>query len=266
MMAEGPFTKTITFFTAVVVILSYLTLAAAAHLPPFKSLSKETSESGPLVPSTKPAPPLETKRPTQQLSTPADPNFGLLTGTQLKAVLMPASYFPSGFKLSPGSANDTGASYIAPSTSKPSCTSLLGESWELVTGILGVSWAQNLYTDPKTSSSLSQEIDVFPGNVAEEVMTRLGSVSATCPSVTATNPKANVTIIENSGPDLGNASFAITETSSSWTSGSTLIAVRVGTAVVTVYSSQGTTDNGSAAAIMLMKQIVTSLEAELLQN
>ena len=59
---------------------------------------------------------------------PATPDAGLLTGTQLKGLLEPRSYFPRGYARDPAGTRDTGSGYQEPtatSVAKPKC-GLLG--------------------------------------------------------------------------------------------------------------------------------------------
>jgi hypothetical protein len=58
---------------------------------------------------------------------------------------------------------------------------------------------------------------------------------------------------------LGDAAYTVTLTDSAWTNGTTLIAARVGTNVVTVMSTDGH-DNGAATAKKLTQQIVGALQ------
>lgn len=192
---------------------------------------------------------------------PANPDAGLLTGTKLKAALAPASYFASGFALDSQNSRDTGTTYEAPSqspTSNPDCTRLGGTSWTDLTGYSGVSFAQNDYVDSSTSAELAQEIDVYQGTTATDVLTALGKLATVCPTYTDAQTSSKVTVSEKPTTGLGSGAYTITLTDSAWQSGTTLIAARVGTAVVTVLSTDGS-DNGAAAATKLTQQVVNSL-------
>ncbi|MFF1547996.1 hypothetical protein [Streptomyces sp. NPDC058291] len=191
-----------------------------------------------------------------------DPNEGLLTGTQLKKALAPASYFAAGFAVDPESTRDTGDTYRAPATrsaAKPDCTRFGSTGWIDLSGIEGVSFAQDSYVGKNTSSELDQEVDVYRGTTSTDVMTALTKVVEACPSYPDADTKSKVRITGAATPGLGDDAYTITLTDDAWESGSTLIAVRVGTAVVSVLSTDGA-DNGAASAKKLAEQVVSSLK------
>ncbi|WP_333738884.1 hypothetical protein [Streptomyces sp. IBSBF 2806] len=192
-----------------------------------------------------------------------DPDAGLLTGTQLKKALAPASYFPAGFAADRSLARDTGDTYQAPATknaAKPHCADLAATSWIGLTGVEGVSFAQNSYIDKDTSAELDQEIDVYRGTTAADVLKDLANVVAACPSYTDSDTQSKVTVTGASTAGLGDAAYTITLTDDAWESGTTLIASRAGTAVVSVLSTDGA-DNGAASAKKLAKQVVASVKS-----
>ncbi|WP_328555120.1 MULTISPECIES: hypothetical protein [unclassified Streptomyces] len=195
---------------------------------------------------------------------PKDPNAGLLTGAQLKKALAPASFFAAGFAVDPKGARDSGTTYIAPSSSpaaKPDCVLLGGTGWISITGDTGVSFAQNDYVSKNTSEDIAQEIDTYRGTTAETVLANLKKAVASCATYpdSDTHTKVKVTGADTSG--LGDAAYTITLTDSAWQNGSTLIAVRSGTDLVTVMSTDGK-DNGAATGKKLADRIVTSLKGE----
>ncbi|MDX3310496.1 hypothetical protein ACWGH3_02285 [Streptomyces sp. NPDC054884] len=193
----------------------------------------------------------------------ADPNAGLLTGTQLKKALAPASYFPAGFAADASLARDTGDTYQAPATknaAKPRCADLAATSWISLTGIEGVSFAQNSYINQNTSSELDQEIDVYRGTTGADVLKGLADVVAACPSYTDSDTHSKVKVTGAATAGLGDEAYTITLTSSAWETGTTLIASRTGTAVVSVLSTEGA-DNGAASAKKLTEHVLASLKA-----
>ncbi|MFE2850279.1 hypothetical protein ACFXJO_04000 [Streptomyces lavendulae] len=190
------------------------------------------------------------------------PNKGLLTGRQLKALLAPASFFASGFTADPELARDTGDTYQLPATADvptPDCTKLGGTSWTEITGITGVSFAQDAYVNKDSSEEFAQEIDVYRDTTATTVLDALGKVSMACPGYTDGATHAKVTVAEKPLAGVGDGAWVITETSSAWQGGTTLVAARVGTSVVTVLVSSST-DNGAAGGTKLAKQLVASLK------
>ncbi|MFE8990721.1 hypothetical protein ACFYMI_23370 [Streptomyces collinus] len=194
---------------------------------------------------------------------PKDPNAGLLTGTQLKKALAPASYFPAGFAADPSAARDTGDTYQAPATknaAKPHCAGLGATSWISLTGVEGVSFAQDSRIDKNTSAELDQEIDVYRGTTAADVMKDVAKVVAACPSYTDSDTHSTVKVTGTSTAGLGDEAYTITLTDSAWESGTTLIAARAGTAVVSVLSTDGS-DNGAASAKKLAQQVLASVKS-----
>jgi hypothetical protein len=186
---------------------------------------------------------------------------GLLTGTQLKELLEPASYFTSGFKRDRAGTRDTGPSYQLPRTAhvrKPRCRLLGGTSWTSITGIGGVSFAQDDYVDKASSAVIAQEIDVYRGTTAQTVMRKLGTISSACPSYADAQTGTRASVREHASPRLGEGGYVITVTDPAWSNGTTLVAARVGTAVVTVLSTDGA-DNGHASAMRLTAHLVAAL-------
>jgi hypothetical protein len=192
---------------------------------------------------------------------PASPDANLLTGTQLKGLLEPDSSFPPGFTSDPSGSRDTGSSYELPSTTqvrKPKCRMLGGTAWISITGINGVSFAQDAYIDKASSAEIAQEIDVYRGTTSQAVLRKVAAISAACPWYTDAQTGSRATIREQARPKLGDGGYVITVTDPAWRSGTTLVAARVGTAVVTVLSTTGA-DNGRASAMKLAAALVAEL-------
>ncbi|MDF3301627.1 hypothetical protein [Streptomyces tropicalis] len=192
-----------------------------------------------------------------------DPNAGLSTGTQLKKALAPASFFASGFAVDPNGERDSGDTYTPPSTApaaKPDCTKLGGTAWIAVTGVTGVSFAQNDYVSKNTSEDIGQEIDAYRGTTAAQVLKDVATTAKACSGFTDSQTHSKVKVAAVSTPGLGDDAWTVTLTDSAWQNGSTLIAARVGTNVVSVMSTDGH-DNGAATAKKLTQRIVASLNA-----
>jgi hypothetical protein len=172
-------------------------------------------------------------------SAAAAPNAGLLKGTQLKALLAPVSWFPSGFTADPTGSVNTGDTYQEPSptTGPPDCTKLDGTAWVDLSGVGSVSFAQNDFIDQSTSEQYAQEIDVYQGTSAQEAMAGLRKLAGTCPTFHDAQTSSTVTVKLMNGPALGDDALTFTLDSPMWGGGLTLEAVRVGTAVATVLYS-----------------------------
>ncbi|GEC08632.1 hypothetical protein SSP24_62870 [Streptomyces spinoverrucosus] len=228
-----------------------VTLLAAAALPLALAACSSSESSTGTSATTAPA-------------KPQDPNAGLLTGIQLKQALAPASYFPSGFAADPSVARDTGDTYQAPATKNagtPRCADLGATSWISLTGVEGVSFAQNSYVNKDTSAELAQEIDVYRGTTGADVMKDVTKVVAACPSYPDSDTHSTVKVTGAPTAGLGDEAYTITLTDSAWETGTTLIAARTGTAVVSVLSTDGA-DNGAASAKKLAEHVVTALKGK----
>ncbi|MFD8816778.1 hypothetical protein ACFV23_36160 [Streptomyces sp. NPDC059627] len=190
-----------------------------------------------------------------------DPNSGLLTGTQLKKALAPASAFPSGLTLESDGSADSGGRFLSPATrkaGKPDCTRLETTSWIQVSGYKGgVSFAQNGYADK--TEEVDQEIDAFQGTTAADVMKALRTVAAECATYTDTDAHAKVKLTGSATAGLGDEAYTMTLTSGYWENGTTLIAARSGASVVTVLSTAGG-DNGAASAKKVTTTILSALK------
>ncbi|OIK27313.1 hypothetical protein [Streptomyces malaysiense] len=189
---------------------------------------------------------------------PKAPSAKLLTGTQLKKALAPASFFPAGLSLTSQSSVDTGTTYQSQdvkSLGKPDCTSLEGTAWISMTNITGVSFAQNGYS--AEHSEMDQEIDVFRGTTAATVMKRLRTIGAMCATFNDVREHAAFKVSSRTITGLGDDAYAMTESSNVYENGATLIAVRKGTAVITVLSNH---DNGAVSGKKLAEHILASLE------
>ena len=192
----------------------------------------------------------------------ANPDAGLLTGAQLKGLLEPRAYFPHGYVRDPAGTRDTGPGYQQPGAAevaKPRCRLLGATSWTSITGLSGVSFAENDYIDKASSSELAQEIDVYRGTASRAVMRKLGAVATACPWYTDPQTGSRATVSEEASPRFAEGGYVITVTDPAWRSGTTLVAARSGTAVVTVLSTDGA-DNGHASAMRLASQLVSVLQ------
>jgi hypothetical protein len=190
---------------------------------------------------------------------PVSPNAGLLTGTQLKALLAPALWFPRGFTLDPQGSVDTGIYYQPVSPPGPlECSRLSGTAWVELGNGGAVSFAQNDYIDQNTGQ-YGQEIDVYQGTTAEQVMANLRKVAARCQSFRDSQTSSTVTVKLMKGPQLGDDALTIGLQDPAWEGDETDEAVRVGTAVVTVFFSAAS-GTSQAQATKLAADLTASLK------
>ncbi|MEU3840927.1 hypothetical protein AB0E88_12950 [Streptomyces sp. NPDC028635] len=191
-----------------------------------------------------------------------DPNAGLLTGARLKQALAPASVFPAGLAPVADGAADSGKDFLAPSsrsTARTDCTKLENTTWLDVTGYKGgVSFAQDDYANQDRSEEMTQEVDAFQGTTAQAVMERIRGVAAECATFTDSTQHVKVRVRAKSADGLGDEGYTLTLTSPTWETGTTLVAARVGSSVITVMSTAGS-HNGAASAEKLAKHLVESV-------
>jgi hypothetical protein len=220
------------------------TLAVAA-LPLLATACSAASPAG------SPAPPAS--------SAAASPDAGVLTGAQLKARLAPASWFPPGFKSDPSVTRDTGSGYqsAAPPATKD-CTRLNGSAWIDLSHVSPASFAQGFYADSGVSETYAQEIDGYPGTSASQAMAGLRKLATTCPSFADPQTSSTVTVHLEPGPKLGDDALTFELADPHWAAGTALVAVRVGTSVVTVLYAGGH-GTGVSQATSLAAAITASL-------
>ncbi|GII31101.1 hypothetical protein [Planotetraspora mira] len=190
----------------------------------------------------------------------------VLTGTELNAMLLAADAMPKGFKLNSDGARNSGDILTEDSTStvprSKVCGILLQTAWIRASGIEGAGFAQNDYTGPGQSGQFAQEIDTFHGDNAKKVMSALRKAFGSCASFTdkSDGMTAKVKIVRTAVPGMGDEAIKAVETSPAWQGGTTLVAARVGNAVVTtLYNSSGK-DKG-AAGVKMTKAIVEGVES-----
>lgn len=201
------------------------------------------------------------RSPSAASATPAAP--ALLTGKQLTDLLAPASFFDPALAIDPSATQDTGTTYqepVAKRPARPDCSRLDTNSWIGITGVSGVSFSQQDRVDNKAVTEVSQEIDVFKGGTASDVFRTLSGITSACPSFMDSDTRSKVTITEKSLPGVGDEACVITLDSPAWQSGTTLVASRVGTAVVTVLSSDHSKGNGTGTAEKVARHIADGLK------
>lgn len=218
---------------------------AAAALPLILTACSTSSSTG----STTSSQPTTTT--TAAAPSPTDPDAGLFTGTQLKSMLAPASFFPSSFSSDPSGSVNTGDTFQAATPpGKLACARMDTTGWVDLSDIGSVSFAQSDFIDKSISEEYAQEIDEYQGAGAKKVMAALRKLATRCRTFSDKQTSSTVTVKLGKGPSLGDDSMSFTLTSPRWQGGTTLEAIRIGTAVVTVLYS-AVNGNGAAQADVL---------------
>jgi hypothetical protein len=201
---------------------------------------------------------------TSAVAPAADPDASLRnlpTGTQLKAVLAPKSFFPAGFAQDASVTADSQDAYQAkppPVPTQPDCTLLSGTGWFTITGIGAASFAQTAYVDKATSAEQDQEVFAYAGNGAATQLAKVSTLATLCPSYTDAATHSKVKVSEHAATGVGQGAYTITLTDPEWKTGSTLEAVRVGNEDLFVYSTSGPS-NGATDATKLSKYLAGKL-------
>lgn len=190
----------------------------------------------------------------------------LPTGTQLKGLLAPKSFFAAGYApLAVGTADshDAFGTQTTPAPPKPDCALLGGTGWFTITGLNpgrdSVSFAQAAYLDSATNTEQDQQVFAYSGNGAETQLDAVGKLAKLCPSYTDPGTHSKVKVTERATSGLGDGGYAITLTDPDWKTGSTLEAVRVGNEDAFVYSTSGP-HNGASDATRLSGYLVRQLK------
>ncbi|GAA4881451.1 hypothetical protein [Kitasatospora terrestris] len=196
---------------------------------------------------------------------PAAGTDGLPNGDKLNAMLLQAAALPPTLRLDATGTKSTGNGFnppLAPSAvpASEACTMLGGTAWIRVAGIEGASFAQNDYMDD-SQNMFAQELNAFRGGDAQKAMAGLKQAVTGCHSFTEeqNGQKFAVTAALKDLPGVGDEAFQATLTSPDWTGGTTLVAARVGSVVVTtLYNDQKST---GAAGVDLTKALVKNVAA-----
>ncbi|MGW2252188.1 hypothetical protein ACWCXH_18590 [Kitasatospora sp. NPDC001660] len=191
---------------------------------------------------------------------PAAGTDALPNGNKLNAVLLPATALPQKLKLDPSGTKSTGNGFnppVSPSAvpASKACNMLNGTGWINAAGITAASFAQNNYTDD-SQDMFAQELDAYRGNDAQTVMANLKKALTACHTYTVVQNGQNytATVTLQSLPGVGDEALQAVITSPDWTGGSTLVAARVGSVVVTTYDNDQS--NTGTAGVALTKALV----------
>lgn len=141
------------------------------------------------------------------------------------------------------------------------CDVLTQTAWIRASGISAADFAEAGYASPDRTASISEEIDAFKGDDAQQAMTELWDTFGRCAVFTEPfGGKAVKTTLTRSvlGGQWGG--IEAVELSPSLEGGLTVVAVHVGYAIVTVLDSSTGSDDGSAA-VSMADRIATRLSA-----
>ncbi|WP_457029654.1 hypothetical protein [Kitasatospora sp. P5_F3] len=196
---------------------------------------------------------------------PAAGTDGLPNGTKLNAMLLPAGALPQQLRLDPSGSRNTADGFnppLSPSAvpAEKACDMLNGSDWVGVAGISSASFAQNDYMDD-SQDMFAQELEAYRGKDAQTVMASLKQVLTACHTFTweQNGQKFPVTVTLKSLPGVGDEAFQAVLTSPDWTGGSTAVAARIGSVVVTTFYNDQKSTGG--AGVELTKALVKNVTA-----
>ncbi|MEU4848062.1 hypothetical protein [Streptomyces gilvosporeus] len=192
------------------------------------------------------------------------PNAGLLNGTRLKALLLPAAVLPKGYHVDPHTSRTTGTAFQPPASSKAvdlagACPKLEASAWVETSGVPSASFAQTDFMNA-SQEEFNEEIDSYRGSDAQTVMTRLDKVLTHCAHFkdTSNGTTAAVTIKTTEVPKVGDQTLKAVLSAPEWEGGTTLVATRVGKTVITTFYNVQSSDMG-AAGLGLTEKIATQV-------
>jgi len=188
------------------------------------------------------------------------------SGSQLAGILLPASSMPSGFKLDPSSTRDTGSGLpsdtAAPVPASQACQDLTETAYIRAGGITTADFAQSNYLNADQTEEVAEEIDVFTGTDAQKVMTTLWQEFGKCASFSYKSSGTTVsnTLKRSQLSGEGDDAIKAVIVSPAFGGGETLVAIRVGSQIITTLDSSSGSDLGSSA-VGYAEQMVQRLQA-----
>jgi hypothetical protein len=192
-----------------------------------------------------------------------------LSGLQLAGLLLSRSAMPAGYSLLPlqGATQNSGKKAAprdapAPAPSGQLCQAFAYSNFIAAGEISDTVFAQTAFANAKDTTEVDQSVDVFTGSDAQTVMQRLWTALGTCAhfSYNDNGPMVHATLTRGRLTGIGDEAIDAVSRSPIIIGQATLIAVRVGNAIVTVMSSAAGPNNESAA-IGYARQITANLRS-----
>jgi hypothetical protein len=216
--------------------------------------SSSAAPSSPSSPSATTAAPSATR--------PAGP----LSGSRLAGILLPLSSMPSGYKLNQAGTRNTG-SQLPSDTPKPVpasqvCAALTQTAFLRVAGIDTGDWAQGDFLSASQSQEVNEEIDIFTGTDAQKAMTTLWQEFGQCSSFSyqSNGTTAPSTLTRSLLAGVGDEGIEAVIVSPVFEGGQTIVAIRMGSQIITTLDSSSGKDLGSPA-VSYAEQIAQRLRA-----
>jgi hypothetical protein len=188
--------------------------------------------------------------PSARATTPPAP---ALSGPQLTRILLPANSMPKGYKT--GSATRNTGSQLPSDTAQPMpagqvCRAFTQTSYIRAVGIAANDWAAGDYISPDQTQEVFEEIDIFTGTDAQKAMATLWQEFGKCSSFSyeSNGTTASSTLKRSRLPGVGDDAIKAVIVSPAFEGGETLVAIRIGSQIITTLDSVSSKDLGSSAA------------------
>lgn len=193
------------------------------------------------------------------------PSPTALSGQQLTRILLPASAMPKGYKV--GSATRNTGSQLPDDTAQPMpasqvCQAFTQSSYIRVVGISANVWAEGDYINAAQTNEIFEEIDTFTGTDAQKAMATLWQEFGKCSSFSypSNGTTASSTLKRSRLPGEGADAMKAVIVSPVFDGGETLVAIRMGSQIITTLDSSPGKDLGSPA-VGYTEQIAKRLRA-----
>jgi hypothetical protein len=221
--------------------------AKAASAAPLPSAALSSSAASPSAPAT-PAPPAVLDAKT-------------LNSTLLTIRDMPKDYVAdSSATRYNGSAVPDDSPSAVPASRQ--CTVLDQTSWIRDSGVYTPDFAQADFVNSANTEEINEEVDAFEGSAdTEQAMAGLWQAFGRCASFTETSSGVDAKITMTRSMIGGKwTGIKSVELSPAYIGGDTMVAIRVGYAIVTVFDTTESSNDGSAA-VSMAEQIANRVKA-----
>jgi hypothetical protein len=173
---------------------------------------------------------------------------------------------PSGYKVDPSATENTG-SQLPSDTAQPMpasqvCQAFTQTAYIRAVGISAGDFAQSDYVSADQSREIAEEIDVFTGTDAQKAMTTLWQEFGKCSSFSYQSNGTTVsnTLTRSQLPGEGDDAIKAVIASPAFEGGMTIVAIRMGSQIITTLDSSSSSDLGSPA-VGYAEQIAQRLQA-----
>ncbi len=160
---------------------------------------------------------------------------------------------PNGYKVNPPTTRNTG-SQLPSDTAQPMpasqvCQAFMQTAYIRAAGINTGDFAQSDYISADQSQEIAEEIDIFTGSDAQKAMTTLWQEFGKCSSFSyqSNGTTVSCTLTRSRLPGEGDDAIKAVIVSPVFNGGETLVAIRMGSQIITTLDSSSGKDLGSPA-------------------